>query len=173
MRCFIAAEVSGHTRDMIANAMRHTDKYALKVVGPELMHITIKFLGDISDSDLEVCKRAVDDCAGAQIPIKVVGGGAFPNPYRARVIYASITSPELYAVADCIRKRTSQYGDNKPFVGHLTVARTRNSPINATGIIERLNTIRTEDTISKISIKKSTLTPSGPIYEDIHTKILG
>ncbi|MCX8199908.1 MAG: RNA 2',3'-cyclic phosphodiesterase [Candidatus Micrarchaeota archaeon] len=172
MRCFIAAEISDKVRTAISSIMRSADDSTLKMVDSGIMHITLKFLGEIGGDDADMCKRILDECAGHPIPLRFSGGGAFPSPYAARVIYVGATSPGLVQLAECIRKRTAQYGDNKPFVCHVTVARARHRPVNATKLVEKLNAINFDDEVRTISIKKSTLTPTGPVYEDIYVKKL-
>jgi len=172
MRCFIAAEISEDTKEKIAGCMRGVDKDELKIVGRDLLHITIKFLGEINEEDLEVCRNAIERCTSRKIPVKISGGGAFQNPYKARVIFVNALSKELEQTAKCIHNLTRAYGDDKEFVGHITVARARGRPINAMDIIERLNKVQSEEMIEKIVLKKSTLTPTGPIYEDIYVRML-
>jgi 2'-5' RNA ligase len=172
VRCFIAAEVSADAKEKIAEIMRPADHGGLRAVGKELLHITIKFLGDLDEKEADNCWNAVDSCAGAKIPVKLSGGGAFPNPHKARVIFVNAVSPELTQLAKCIFAGTMAYGDGKEFLGHLTVARVRGRPVDATGLIEKLGAIQSEETIGKITLKKSTLTPTGPVYEDIYVKNL-
>ena len=172
VRCFIAAEVSADAREKISEIMCTAGQGGLKVVGKELLHITIKFLGDLDEKEVDNCWNAVDRCAGAKIPVTLSGGGAFPNPSKARVIFVNAVSPELAQLAKCIYAGTLAYGDDKGFLGHLTVARAKGRPVDATGLIEKLGAIQCEEIIEKITLKKSTLTSMGPNYEDIYVKNL-
>lgn len=173
VRCFIAAEVSDDAKGIIARIMRKVGDGRLKVVGKELLHITIKFLGEIGEDDVEKCKAVIDSCTDRKIPVTLFGGGAFASPYKARVIFVNVISTELVRTAECIRSGTTGFGDDgRPFVSHLTVARSRGKPINASGIIEMLKQVQLDETIEKITLKKSTLTPTGPVYDDIYVKCL-
>ncbi len=170
MRCFIAAEVSENAKDRIMDTLKDADMKAFRPIGKEHMHITLKFLGEVGDEEIEVCKKAIDECIHNKIPITLAGGGAFARPGHARVVFVNVVSDELERIARCIRNASAGIGDDRPFVGHLTVARARFGPSNASGLVGLLGGIEIREDIEKIALKKSTLTPQGPVYEDIYAK---
>ena len=68
-------------------------------VGPPF-HLTLAFLGDVPDRDLDtICRGGGRSTAESIDPfdIDVTGLGAFPSPTRPRVIWAGVTAPEPQA----------------------------------------------------------------------------
>lgn len=173
MRCFIAAHISEKSKKGIYEISGGFDRGLFKVVSEENLHITVKFLGEIGEDEVEACKRAIDGCVSGPVRIKIEGGGAFPNMRRARVIFVNAISDELGRIANCIRNRTVGIGDERPYIGHITVARVRGGPVDASKIIGELGKIEIEGGLQKISLMKSTLTPEGPVYEEIYAKVVG
>lgn len=171
MRCFIAAHISDKVKREIAEFSKRLDKEKFKVVDEKNLHITIKFLGDVDKDEIELCRCALDDCVRLPVNVRFDGGGAFPNHERARVIFVNVISGELDRIANCIHNKTKGIGDEKPYIGHLTIARLRDGRyINAQKIIEEMKRINISGEIQTISLMKSTLTPSGPVYEEVYTK---
>ncbi len=170
MRCFIAAEVPSFAIQSILECAGELNKELWRPVKPQHMHITIKFLGDVGEDEMQVCKSAIEDCAHDQIPFKIYEGGAFPNPKYARVLFAKVDSMQLQNIAKCIHNKTKGIGDERPFVPHITIARARNRKVNANAEIKKLGKLSIESKVKAIALKKSTLTPNGPVYEDIYIK---
>jgi len=58
--------------------------------------------------------------------------------------------------------------NDKPFKPHITIFRVKNKVSDMTDELAKFNSkIFGTQQISQIKLKKSTLTPSGPIYEDL------
>jgi 2'-5' RNA ligase len=172
MRCFICAEVCDESRAKIHKFAKGLSREKFKVVDEKNLHITIKFLGDIGEDEVAVCKKAIDECVNGSISVKISGGGAFPSLARARVIFINVISEDLERIANCIHNKTKGIGDEKPYVGHLTIARVRDGYINAQRISEELKPLKIDEKIKKIALMKSTLTPNGPVYEEVYAKVL-
>lgn len=169
MRCFIAADVSERVKQEIIECVGELKHELWRQVKPQHMHITVKFLGDIQNDEIEVCKNAIRECAKNKIPFTINGGGAFPNPKYARVLFARVESIPLQNTAACIRNKTKGIGDERQFVPHLTIARAKYRKVNANEQIRKLERLAIEDYVKTISLKKSTLTPQGPVHADIFT----
>ncbi|MEM0437947.1 MAG: RNA 2',3'-cyclic phosphodiesterase [Candidatus Micrarchaeia archaeon] len=173
MRCFIAVDISEDARAKIARTVARAMPPEFRPVAAKNMHITLKFLGEIGEQELEICKLAVDGCAvGGPIQVQLQGGGAFNNVGRARVVYVNCNSPELEKIAACIGKFTQGIGDERKFKGHLTVARAKDMPADASVLVNALNSINRTEVVRAVRIYKSTLTPAGPEYEIIYEKTL-
>ncbi|MCX8206072.1 MAG: RNA 2',3'-cyclic phosphodiesterase [Candidatus Micrarchaeota archaeon] len=173
MRCFIAADVSEDTRNWIAATAAKAMPPGFRPVAPKNMHITLKFLGEISEKELEVCRLALDGCAvGGPISLRLHGGGAFNSVGRARVVYVSCESPELEKIASCIGKFTQGIGDERKFKGHLTVARASNVPSDASALVRALDSVDRTEAVKSVRIYESILTPNGPEYKVIYEKTL-
>lgn len=153
-----------------------------KPVSPHQMHLTLKFLGDISPEQVNDIASALNSISASFPPLNlsVVGLGAFPNTRRPRVLWAGIMPQEILVdLASRVDQSIVELGfapEKRQFSPHMTLARFRFPPkgLYIKDMIEEYSDQHFADFIIKsIKLKKSTLTPAGPIYEDLHTSSLG
>ncbi len=175
-RAFIAVEVPvSNELEQFSSAVKDT-KAPLKMVNLAKVHITLKFLGDIDESlvpDIEkVIKYAVSGIQPFTMNLK--GTGAFPNLNRISVIWAGMENAEaLGEIARKIDSGLKPLGlkpEKRKFSPHVTVARVKSSK-NKDRLVDTINEFQNtefgEVPVNKIILKKSVLTPQGPIYSDI------
>jgi 2'-5' RNA ligase len=105
---------------------------------PEQWHLTLAFSADAPDRSLDEAHERLERAAARRsaFDVRVAGGGAFPDPARARVLYAGVEGPDETAGAD-VRERLSHLAtgtraalskagapvDGLRFRAHLTLAR--------------------------------------------------
>ena len=136
MRCFIAVDIDDGVRGRIGELEDQlrgdlgSEGGGIKWVEPDRMHLTLKFLGEVKDSELmEVC-RTVESVAVeyAGFSIDVCKVGVFGRP--AKVVWVGVDENSvLEDMQSCLERRFGEAGwkaDNKKFVGHLTMCRVRN-----------------------------------------------
>ena len=108
--------------------------------------------------------------------IQFAGLGAFPNLRRISVVWVGMTRghQELADIFQQLEPKLRQIGlppDDKGFSPHMTIARVR-SGINRDALAKHIENMRDHDfgqmTVKAVRLKKSTLTPKGPIYTTIH-----
>jgi 2'-5' RNA ligase len=141
-------------------------------VSPEAMHITMKFLGDIDEKNIEGMAKKLDELSEPCQPFEMsLGGlGAFPSPKKARVVWAGIEADisRLRNLAASIDDMALDYGitkEGRPFTAHVTLARLREpSMINLDVRIEKITFI-----INGMHFYKSDLTPQGARYTLLHS----
>ncbi len=163
VRAFIAVDIPEEIKDRIKDITKKWDRGKLKIVRPENLHITLKFLGEISKDEIWEIYRRISECKYPPFKIKIGKLNGFPTPRNARVIFLSTESPELNEIGNCIRSKTREWGDNKPFKGHITLARVRSGKFDTN---RPAVNISYEWIVKQIKIKSSKLTPKGPIYRD-------
>lgn len=154
----------------------------LKTVRPELLHLTLKFLGDAEESQVEeIVRRMASAVVGLQpFKIRLKGMGAFPSMSNIRIIWVGIDDGgPLERIAALLEASLTDLGfepDKRGFRPHLTLARTR-SPGNMAEVqeilMENAATDYGEYEVDKLLLKKSVLTPSGPIYSTVRERLLG
>ncbi len=156
----------------------------ITLVSPENLHFTIKFLGEISESlvkniyyiiEKEINEKLFKENA-LQYTLK--GAGQFRN---YSIIWIDIlgeidflrlvqntTEELLYSKLQVKKEKRSKF---KP---HLTVARLRNNRIdykNLKPFKDLINDNKNREfgsfLIEKVTLKKSVLTPKGPIYSNL------
>ena len=144
----------------------------LKLVKPENIHVTLRFLGDITPEMVEQIHGEMEQTQFAPFEVKIKGTGAFPNLKRISVVWAGIRqgANELKAIFDQLEPRLQTLGfkpDYKGFSPHLTIARVKTGR-NIMALAEQLNDLEDYEFGSIkaecLKLKKSVLTSQGPIY---------
>ena len=177
-RGFIAIEVPV-TNQIIQfqQDIRKTDAN-VKLVEPENIHITLKFLGDTPIKQIDAIESIMKDAVSSaqKHTITLESTGVFPNENYIKVIWVGMKGSEkISEIADSLNQQCTQIGvkkDKRGFSAHLTIGRMK-SAHGKEQIVDILRkyetTLFAEIPVNKILLKKSTLTPKGPIYETLLT----
>jgi len=175
-RGFIAIEVPSEKSIIEFEGEIKKIKSHIKLVEPENIHITLKFLGQTSmdyiDEIEEIIKDSVKNIEPFEISFK--GTGVFPNENYIKIIWIGITNIEpLKIISQKIDDKLQRLGykkEKKNFSAHLTIGRVKTSA-GKEQIIDVLNQYKEKEffklTVNKIELKQSTLTPQGPIYKTL------
>jgi len=179
IRSFVAVDLDESTiREGIIAAQQSLAQTGanLKVVESEIMHLTLRFLGEIPQTTVDRVKDAMGELRFQPFIAQFTGIGAFPNLRRISVVWVGVThgQQELEGIFQQLEPRLRQIGlspDSKGFSPHMTIARVR-SGINRDALAKYIESMREHDfgqmTVKTVRLKKSTLTPRGPIYTTIH-----
>jgi 2'-5' RNA ligase len=175
MRLFIAVPLPTELTDRAA-ALLPAALPAVKRVRPELMHVTLAFLGWTPDDRLDAVIEAGRAAARAQGPfvLAFAGAGRFPGSGKPRVVWLGIGAgtSELGtlagAVADELRRRELRF-DDRPFAPHLTLARVRPEASGPEGrtvaaAVDELVVPDLRTPVDRIAVVESVLSPKGPRY---------
>jgi RNA 2',3'-cyclic 3'-phosphodiesterase len=153
----------------------------LKLVDPKLLHFTIRFLGEIDETDKQ---QIVDSLKGKveslELEISFRGLGAFPDERRISVVWvgidhssASQLEKQALSVNSLLKAVPTLNSDEKAerFSPHVTIARVR-SGRNKEKLAEFIREHRSMELgstkIKNLRLKLSHLTPAGPEYSDLH-----
>jgi len=180
MRTFIAIEISDEIRNALAQTQSHL-KYSgadVKWVDPGNIHLTLKFLGEITEEKCEKVKAALDEIAKSFGPfeISIKDIGAFPKLEYPRVIWIGLDkgakeSTELAAKVDDALSKLGFAKESRPFAAHLTIGRVRSSK-NKEVLKDKITSyelpVTSYETIISLILFHSTLTPRGSIYTRLH-----
>lgn len=185
LRAFIAVEIPPKIHKEIENQtapLRYELNASLvRWVPIENIHLTLKFLGDISPSNVEMLARILE-AEASQHPsfeIQFRGLGVFPNPKRPRVLWIGIQAPaELEALHCGVEDALAKLGyptEKRPFSPHLTIGRIKSNtdPVG----IQKIRTMLEESKVgtlgsvpvTAIQLFKSELKPSGAIYKCLYS----
>ena len=149
----------------------------VKWVKPDQLHVTLKFLGELSDAaraSLEGGLRAAA-AAAAPLDLAVRGLGTFPASGAPRVVWAGVaeaTPGRLAALAAAVEAAAAAVGfpaENRPFAAHVTLGRGK-SPRNARALRPLLER-RPEPEAGSFRadafvLYRSDLSPQGPTYTE-------
>jgi 2'-5' RNA ligase len=180
-RAFISADIAPGEGLVSVLGELARSRADLKIVKPQLLHVTLKFLGDTDERLVdEVNSRIQSACKGIPpFKTRLQGMGAFPSLSNIRVVWVGMQDSdylgEIAKRLDISLKDLGFERDKKGFVPHLTLARTR-TPRNIANVQEILRNNATTDygeyLIDRILLKKSVLSPSGPTYTTCSEHIL-
>ncbi len=185
IRSFIAVKLPPESAERIRAAqerLRAADA-DVKWVDAASFHITLKFLGGVQQDRLSALWRSVTAALEGSRPIALHlrGIGAFPNPGRARVVWAGATegAEELAELAARVEEACEKHGferERRPFRAHLTLGRVRRPRPNAelaAAIAEQAEVDLGEAHMDRVLLMKSELTRAGAIYHILEQIPLG
>jgi 2'-5' RNA ligase len=152
-------------------------------VAPANLHVTVKFLGAVEESQLDAVRSALATAAAAREPfdLAVEGLGAFPAPARPRVVWAGLGTgaAPLAALAGEVDRALAALGfprEARPFSAHVTLGRVREprrDPALAAAIAragaQPFGALRVE----RLALMQSQLSPSGARYTELAALPLG
>jgi len=147
----------------------------LKPVERENIHLTLKFLGNVSSSRLSEVKTSLHQLAFPAFTTEIKGAGAFPNLNHMTVIWVGVNEgwSQVEQIYEQVEKLLSPLGfrkENRPFSPHITIARIR-SGRKRDEIANFLQHLSDESfgsfTVDKVRLKQSILSSSGPKYSTL------
>jgi len=177
VRCFIAVEICAEVRDALVPLLRELAACGgVNVVAPCNLHITLKFLGEVDGKKAEATKGALSGIKFPAFDVRFSGIGAFPNERSARVIWVAAQSAELPKLAALVEDALASLGfarEQRGFSAHLTLGRVKTQSAALRQFLQRYAaTDFGACRIGALLLKKSTLTPTGPVYETLAEHLL-
>ena len=189
IRAFIAIELPQEIQERLHQIINQLKEQMgdvpVRWVDPENIHLTLKFLGDVSVTNIQVLQELLHAEVNSYKPmvISVGGVGAFPKLRSPRVIWVGVESPpEMVSIQRGIDAQTARIGypsDSRPFSPHLTLGRvSRNaSPPEVRVIGDVLNSQKIGflgvARVMGIHLYRSDLKPSGAEYTQLYTASFG
>jgi 2'-5' RNA ligase len=129
MRLFVALDIDESIRERIALFAEGVRRFAPEArwVKPESLHVTLKFLGEQSDTQLDQINAALETLRASALEIRFRGHGFFPTAKSARVLWIGMdASTQLAALATGVDEKMGGLGipkEDRAFSPHLTLAR--------------------------------------------------
>jgi RNA 2',3'-cyclic 3'-phosphodiesterase len=188
MRIFIGIDLDPEIRARIERFLEGVQGFAPEArwVRSESLHITLKFIGEQPQEQVEAVTERLREVEGTKIEIRAAGYGFFPTAKAPRVFWIGIQAgPQLAALAESIDKLTAELGiahEERPFSPHLTLARaggarssgspkwrTGDAPNQAFAVLEKQLAAMGEldfgaMTASEFILYQSQLSPKGSKY---------
>jgi 2'-5' RNA ligase len=179
MRVFIAVDINDQIRKAIGDLQRQlqgrvkSSGKSVRWVRPDIMHLTLKFLGEVKDDQItEVCK-VVEEISGRHrdFELDVEAVGCFGGK-SARVVWVGTGagSEQLIRLAEDIDNELGEIGfakETRRFTGHLTLCRIKNvrDGYELAGAVDGLGPFSAGTTsIDAVTVYQSELTRAGPVY---------
>ena len=163
---------------LIENILEHLRGIkGIRPVKVSQLHITLKFLGEITEKESDTVKQALSSIELPSFSLNFSNLGCFPNERRPRVVWVGIDQghQELIALTKEVEKRLSALGfprEKRRFSPHLTLGRIKflkeDDKEQLTNFMQSFDGKNlTTEKISTPIFKKSTLTPKGAIYDNL------
>jgi len=173
IRAFVALDLPYELKGTLAAAVeRLTERNrGVRWVRPEGMHLTLKFLGDIPETDVQPIAGDLDVAAGPCSPLRLrlSGFGAFPGPKKARVVWVGVSgdTEALGSLAKRVDEACASHGiprERRPFAGHITLGRLRVPSV----VDLRVEPVQGAFVAEEIVLYRSELSPGGARYTPLH-----
>ncbi|MFA5417374.1 MAG: RNA 2',3'-cyclic phosphodiesterase [Bacteroidales bacterium] len=161
--------------------IRQMSYHRIAWVAPEVMHMTLKFLGSTAEDQIPLIEKAMEGIVKEMSPLEFQFSrlGIFGSSYLPKVIWLGTTQPEkLSIMGSAVLDGLHQAGfprDRQNFVPHLTLGRIKkveNKKMFQKTIDQFRNQFVINGTIKELLLFHSTLTTSGPNYQIIKSFIL-
>lgn len=180
MRLFVAINLPADVRQAIWEAAEplREDDYPVKWVGPDAIHLTLKFLGQVAaPREREIVEALNDAVQGARrFQLSIDGFGAFPTADRPRVVWVGCeAAPPLELLQHRVEQEMDRLGfpvEGRAFRPHLTLGRaTRAARVRAfqgmAGALAELS-FQADVVVDSVDLMESRLSPKGARYVRRH-----
>ena len=183
VRCFIAVElpeeIKKGLKDLQAR-LKSGGQFPAKWVDPYSIHLTLKFLGNVSQDRLDEITAAMEEASQGVSPfnLEVKGLGVFPNPRRVQVAWVGVGGEveKLAHLQQRLETKLVPLGfapENRRFTPHLTLARIRDRA--SADERQRFGQLITDTEfeaaypwpVTAVNLMRSQLTREGAIYSRI------
>lgn len=174
-RAFVAVEMPPEIKAALGELQQRLQAAGLKArwVRPENMHLTLKFLGDIDPAAVgEIATALKQAAAVGPFSLPVAAVGVFPDAGRPRVIWVGLDDAggRLVGLQQSIDAALAGCGfarEQRPFRGHLTLARFRGAvgrePLQQ--VLQEFGRVEIGRlAVDGLVLFRSILRPAGPLY---------
>ena len=176
MRAFIALTLPTDVRSSLQQLQSdlQTALADVRWVAPEQLHLTLKFLDDITEAQRRDVERSLRWIAAVEAPFSAQLGalGAFPLLQSPRVLWVGLQTgaEDAIRIAEAIEREARLIGlrqEERPFSAHITLGRVRTSR-GIGALVERIRNVRWSSPaawrVEMISLYQSVLGSNGPRY---------
>lgn len=184
IRTFIAISLPDTIQQKLEEIVRRLKAAGVsgvRWVPAQNVHLTLKFLGDVSPANLDLLKKILQAEISRHHPFEIVieGLGAFPNMRRPRVVWVGVKAPPaLENLQRSIEAETQRLGyaaEDRPFSPHLTLGRiSHNANLQE---IHHIANVLSQQTVNRlggfqvesVQLYRSDLNPGGAVYTALYS----
>jgi len=179
IRSFIAVDIDDQrVLDSLRDLQRALGETGaeVKLVEVDNLHVTIRFLGDVSQGSVDKICGIMDEIEFQSFDVELREVGVFPSMTRVNVVWVGIErgNLELLRIFNQLEQKLEGIGfkpDGRGFSPHITVARVR-SGRKIKDLADAVSNMKNMGfgvfNVNSVKLKKSDLTPKGPIYSTLH-----
>ena len=175
IRAFIAIDIDPQVRENITRAIGQLRSRVLEVrwIAPANFHLTLKFLGDIEQTQIEAIGAALEERLRPfpRFTINAKGLGVFPDLRRPRIMWIGLAGNELTTLAAQVELALLPLGfapEKRNFTPHLTIGRWRQTDRPSKTLGQELESLKDyqfgASNVDEVILFQSVLKPEGAIY---------
>lgn len=165
MRAFISIDFPDEVKERIKKIQAQLPEFSGKLTEFENLHLTLKFLGEISEKEAEDIERKLKEVKIKRFEAEINEIGVFSERF-VRIIWLHITNcDELQREID--EKLSEFFAKENRFMSHVTIARVKKIE-NKMKFIEQLKEVKIEKikfNVDGFYLKQSFLHEKGPEYK--------
>jgi 2'-5' RNA ligase len=190
MRTFVAIELD----DALLKGLRQVQDELKRApvarlarwVSPPGIHLTLKFLGDVSSDRVPEITQAIERGCHSSAPFRISlsAAGFFPNAHRLRVVWVGVDGDVemLLQLQRTVESELNALGfapEGRGFQPHLTLARMRDyaRPADREEMAKRIGAVQvdshSEMWAREVHLIRSELRPTGAVYTSLAAVPLG
>lgn len=184
IRAFIAVDLDDPVIEKVSNVVEILKPRITEIrwLRKENLHLTLKFLGNIAESQVEPITAALRHPLGLFSPctISAKGLGVFPDFRRPKILWVGLTGDQLVQLAAEIESALMPLGftpENRAFTPHLTIGRWREGSRPAKNLRQEIDSLNDFEfgacAVRQIVLFQSVLKPEGASYSELRTIQLG
>ena len=163
MRIFIAIEFSDDIKKYLYNIQEIVKKNSIsgKFTDKDNFHLTLRFIGEITDSQLNNLKEAIDNVVLNQgrVELNLSRLGEFPRG-RKRIVWLGLETNQminsLYSKLENELEKIGYEKEERGFVPHITIGREVVIPGDFKELEGKIKTTNEIISVDKVSIMEST-----------------
>jgi len=172
IRCFIAIDLPKEAIETIQSIQKLIKKHNLvegKYTAPEHLHLTLKFLGEISPEHIKLVQERLKIVHFTDFDVELGEVGVFSKDF-VRIMWVQLAGKGIRELQQTIDAALEgMFPKEQRFMSHITIVRVRKAK-DKKALMEFLKTLSTPSpsfSVPGFVLKQSTLTPQGPIYKDL------
>ena len=184
IRAFIAVDLDDPVIEKVCNVVEILKSRITEIrwLRKENLHLTLKFLGNIAESQVEPITAALRHPLGLFSPctISAKGLGVFPDFRRPKILWVGLTGNQLVQLTAEIESALMPIGftpENRAFTPHLTIGRWREGSRPAKNLRQEIDSLNDFEfgacAVRQIVLFQSVLKPEGASYSELRTIQLG
>jgi len=173
-RLFVGVELPLKLQNEIHKIYVNFPDCRLKPVDKDKLHITLKFMGDIEESDIHNIVNVLSTITFEPFEVELRGTGVFPHIKYPKVLWIGIEDKanKLNELANRIGSSLHDLAQDKAneFSPHVTISRIKENCDKIRPFLEKYDGVSFgKFKISNFQLIRSRLTKQGPIYYKIHS----
>ncbi len=171
MKVFVGVDLPAEPRAALAESLSGI-AIPGKPAPPPNWHITLRYIGAMDDVSVDRLLAGLDEAElGGPFTVRASGLGAFPKPARATVLWVGVGhgTEQLTRLSDTVEDVVESVGlgrEERPFVGHITLARIR-PPVDVRRLIARSDIPPVPIAVDEVTVFETIQRPGSSEYRPI------